>query len=63
MMIDRDDLDLWLEDQVTKIVFMKLKEEFDFTKALMGAENGQTIDRFKGRAEVLDYLANIRERI
>ena len=55
-MIDRSDLTGWLNLPVTKEIFVLLIKYFDSHEYLLGAEQGQSLDRLKGRAEVLDFI-------
>lgn len=57
-MIDRSDIKAWTLSPVTRKVFELLLERFDHHRALLGSEPNQALDRFRGRAEVLDYLYN-----
>jgi len=50
------DLALWLENRMTRLFRHKLLTHFDHQQALLGAMDGTTLDRFKGRAEVLELI-------
>lgn len=54
--VERQDVAAWIKHAVTRRVFELLLQRFDHQTALMGAEPGTSIDRFRGRAEVLAYL-------
>lgn len=62
-MIDKLDIQQWKEDRTTRSVMRYLKEVFDSSTALLGCEDGQTVDRLKGRAEVLQFLERIEDHL
>ncbi|MGH8603937.1 MAG: hypothetical protein ACREXR_14565 [Gammaproteobacteria bacterium] len=60
--LDALDLSEWHRNRVTQAVFQMLRDQFDFAEALRGSADGVTIDRLKGRAEVLDFVMHISTR-
>lgn len=51
----------WADNGITKLVLKKLEEQFDPHTALIGVPVGTTVDRLKGRAEVIEQLRNVQE--
>ena len=51
----------WSEHPITQSVLKKLDIQFNAHTALLGAELGTSVDRLKGRAEVLEQLRHVQE--
>ena len=62
--IDRLDVRQWMEDRVTRVVIAHVINHFDFRNALMGMEpNNCLSERLRGRAEVIEFICNIEDRL
>ena len=62
--IDRLDVKQWVEDRVTRAVIAHLISHFDFRNALLGMESNNCLsERLRGRAEVIEFISNIEDRL
>lgn len=48
----------WLNEPMTLWYFTHLLESFNFLNTLAAAEIGNSVDRYKGQAEVLAYVVD-----
>ena len=61
--IKADEFDYWLRLPITREFRRRVLEHFDHQKNLLASQPGSSIDRFLGRAEVLDFIERPYERL
>ncbi len=54
--IKPEDLDFWLRLPITQEFRRRIVTQFDHQDALLAAAPGASVDRYLGRAEVLDFI-------
>jgi len=54
--IKRDEFDHWMRLPITQEFRRRVLAAFDHQNALLGASLGDSVDLYKGRAEVLDFI-------
>lgn len=56
-----DEIRQWKEARITQMIMRKLEDHFDPHRFLLGAENGKSIDLYKGQRQVIDMLRNAED--
>ncbi len=54
----KSDFDLWMQNPTTRWVMKKLATRFNMNNLILSAPKGETVDYYRGIAEVLECVLN-----